>query len=272
MTFDFRAVGALSEISGLAPSEKNTRSSSDSSFSLADARSETPERTSYLNEAGMHAVNGMRPPELVETSRPDDPFVRSLAAPARGLPAEAHEDFARFRWLSAPVAPGLHLGAGHAPNASQFGLTTSGSVLPDGDWSGLVVTQPHGPGDGDARIRAQLGGSTGFDLPGDLEGRFKANAAIESDAGASMHADIAISTGGGTGIGAAITAGRDGVAHEAYVQQRIAEQGTVSARVIQPAGEGPTEWRLRYDEENFRAEFYHRGEETGVSVNARMRF
>lgn len=268
---------------GVAPPPPPPRMSPHPQFSLAAngegaasagsaAREPRPHRPLW-NEAGALEVEGMRPQPLVGTRAPNDPFLRGLAAPPRSLPGEAPEGFDDFRWIGAEAAPGLFVGADHAPGGSRFGVTTTGSALTNGGWSGFVVTQPHGPDAGAPRLRAQVGGSTDFALSDDLRGAFKGNAAVETDSGASAHADLSLTTGGGTGIGVAFTAGPDGVAQEAYIRQQIADSGTLSGRVVRPADGGDTEWRLRYDASDFRAEVYRRGDDDwGASVNLRMRW
>ena len=267
---------------GAAPPSAHPRMRPDPQFSLTgtvdgaasagqaaqDPRAQRP----LWNEAGALEVEGMRPQPLVGTRAPDDPFLRGLAAPPRSLPGEAPEGFEDFRWVRTEAAPGLSVGADHAPGGSRFGVTTNGSVLSDSGWSGLVVTQPHGPDAGAPRLRAQIGGSTDFALSDDLRAAFKGNAAVTTDGGASAHADLSLATGGGTGIGVAVTAGPDGVAQEAYIRQQIADGGTLSGRMIRPADGGDTEWRLRYDASDFRAEAYQRGDDWGAGVNFRMRW
>jgi len=229
-------------------------------------------RDPLWNEAGAREVEGMRPQPLLPTQAPDYPHLRSLAAPARALPAERTEAFEAFRWIGAETVPGLHIGADHQPDGSRIGVTTTGSADADGGWSGLAVTQPHGSDESAARLRAQIGGSTDFALSDDLRGAIRGNAAVTTDGGVSAHADLSLTTGGGTGIGIAVTAGPDGVAQEAYIRQQIADSGTLSGRMIRPADDGATEWRLRYDATDFRAELYQRGDDWGAGVNLRARW
>ena len=84
------------------------------------------------------------------------------------------------------------------------------------------VTQPPGSDGSAARLRAQIGGSTDFALSDDLRAAIRGNAAVTTDGGASAHADLSLTTGGGTGFGVAATAGPDGVAHEAISGNRSA--------------------------------------------------
>jgi hypothetical protein len=259
-----------------APPLAPSRPDPDSKFVLAEeapgeAPSEGRRQRPLWNEDGARAVEGMRPQQLVARQAPDDPYLRGLAAPPRGLPAEAHEGFERFRWMSSELVPGVSVGADHMPGGSRIGMTTTGSALPDGGWSGLVVTQPHGPDDHAARLRAQIGGRADFDLPGDLRGALEGNAAFTTGSGASAHADLSVTTGGGTGIGASVTAGADGVAHEVYLRQQIAENAALSGRLISPV-DGDTEFRLRYDSADLRAEAFTRDGEWGAGVNLRMRW
>ena len=224
------------------------------------------------NEAGARDVEGMRPQPLLRRQALDDPHLRSLAAPARSLPPERTEAFEAFCWIGAEAAPGLHIGADHEPSESRIGVTTTGSVDTDGGWSGLVVTQPPGSDGSAARLRAQIGGSTDFALSDDLRAAIRGNAAVTTDGGASAHADLSLTTGGGTGFGVAASAGPDGVAHEAHIRQQIGDGGTLSGHVIRPADDGETEWRLRYDATDFRAELYQRGDDWGAGVNLRARW
>lgn len=229
-------------------------------------------RRPLWNAAGARQVEGMRPQTRLGTKAPDDPHLRSLAAPARALPIERTEAFEAFRWIGAETVPGLHVGADHQPDGSRIGVTTTGSADADGGWSGLVVTQPHGSDEGAARLRAQIGDSTDFALSEDLRGTIRGNAAVTTDHGASAHADLSLTTGGGTGFGVAVTAGPDGVTLEAHIRQQIADGGTLSGRVIRPADDGETEWRLRYDATDFRAEVHRRGDDWGAGVNLRARW
>lgn len=265
-----------------APPTIHQRMNANAEFSLTeivhgavaaeDSLRDPPLRSPLWNEAGAREVEGMRPQPLLERHASDDAHPRSLAAPARSLPPERTEGFEAFRWIGTEAAPGLFIGADHQPSGSRIGVTTVESPDADGGWSGLAVTQAHGPDGGAARLRAQIGGSTDFALTDHLRGTIRGNAAATSDGGVSAHADLSVTTGGGTGFGVAATAGPDGVAQEAYIRQRIAGGDSLSGRVIRPADGGETEWRLRYDATDFRAEVYRRGDDWGAGVNLRARW